>query len=177
MERSVTSEILIREARSDEHAALGRMLVSAYASLPGMPTVDQQPDYYATLADVAGRAARPSWTIFVAAGPAGDLFGSIDFIEDMQHYASGGGVVTIMDAAGVRFLAVNVAHRGKGAGKALTNFCITRARALGKGRLVLHTTRVMTSAWALYEGLGFVRFPEIDFRQGELEVFGFQLRW
>ena len=27
----------------------------------------------------------------------------------------------------------------------------------------------------MYEGLGFVRFPEIDFRQGSLEVFGFLL--
>jgi GNAT superfamily N-acetyltransferase len=173
----VTSDIVIREARSDEHAALGQMLVSAYAALPGMPTVDEQPDYYATLADVAGRAARPSWTVLVALEPAGELLGSIDFIEDMQHYGSGGSAVTITDAAGVRFLAVNDAHRGKGAGKALTNFCIARARALGKARLVLHTTRAMTSAWALYEGLGFVRFPEIDFRQGELEVSGFQLRW
>ena len=172
----MTSNIPIRQARSGEHAALGRMLVSAYAALPGMPTVDDQPDYYATLADVAGRASKPSWTIFVAAGPAGELLGSIDFIADMQHYGSGGSAGTIADAAGVRFLAVNDAHRGTGAGKALTTFCIARARALGKARLVLHTTRVMTSAWALYEGLGFVRFPEIDFRQGDLEVFGFQLR-
>jgi GNAT superfamily N-acetyltransferase len=173
----MTSAIVIRQARSDEHAALGRMLVSAYAALPGMPTVDEQPDYYATLTDVAGRAARPAWTIFVAVGPAGELLGSIDFIEDMQHCGSGGSAGAIADAAGVRFLAVNGAHRGKGAGKALTRFCISRARVLGKSRLVLHTTRVMTSAWAMYEGLGFVRFPEIDFRQGELEVFGFQLHW
>jgi len=40
---------------------------------------------------------------------------------------------------------------------------------------VLHTTRVMQTAWAMYEGLGFVRFPEIDFRQGSLDVFGFRL--
>jgi hypothetical protein len=33
----------------------------------------------------------------------------------------------------------------------------------------------MQTAWAMYERLGFVRFPEIDFRQGNLEVFGFQL--
>jgi len=33
----------------------------------------------------------------------------------------------------------------------------------------------MQIAWAMYEGLGFVRFPEIDFRQGKLEVFGFAL--
>ena len=56
----MTSDILIREARSEEHAALGRMLVSAYAALPGMPAVDEQPDYYATLADVTGRASKPS---------------------------------------------------------------------------------------------------------------------
>jgi GNAT superfamily N-acetyltransferase len=171
----VTSDISIRETRSDEHATLGQMLVSAYAALPGMPTVDEQPGYYATLADVAGRAARPSWTIFVAVGPEGELLGSIDFIEDMQTYGSGGSAVTITDAAAVRFLAVNDAHRGKGAGKALTKFCIARARALGKGGLVLHTTRAMQAAWAMYEGLGFVRFSDIDFRQGTLDVFGFKL--
>ena len=173
----MASDILIRQARTEEHAALGRILVAAFVALPGMPTVDEQPDYYATMGDVAGRAVRPSRTILVAAGPAGELLGSIDFIADMQHYKSGNSAETIADAAGVRFLAVNRAHRGKGAGKALTRFCIARARALGKVRLVLHTTRVMTSAWALYEGLGFVRFPEIDLRQGELEVLGFQLRW
>jgi hypothetical protein len=27
----------------------------------------------------------------------------------------------------------------------------------------------------MYEGLGFVRFPDIDFRQGNLDVFGFRL--
>jgi len=171
----VTSDIQIREARSDEHAALGRMLVSAYAALPGMPTVDEQPDYYATLAGVAGRAAKPSWTILVAAGPTGEVLGSIDFIADMQHYGSGGSARAIADAAGVRFLAVNDAHRGKGVGKALTKFCIARARALGKARLVLHTTRAMQAAWAMYEGLGFVRFPDIDFAQGALDVFGFKL--
>ena len=67
------------------------------------------------------------------------------------------------------------AARGKGVGKALTQFCIERARKLGKARIVLHTTLMMQTAWAMYERLGFARFPEIDFRQGNLEVFGFQL--
>jgi ribosomal protein S18 acetylase RimI-like enzyme len=75
----------------------------------------------------------------------------------------------------VRLLAVEDAARGKGVGKALTLFCIDRAREIGKHRLVLHTTRVMQAAWAMYEGLGFVRFPDIDFRQGNLDVFGFRL--
>ena len=42
--------------------------------------------------------------------------------------------------------------------------------------MVLHTTRAMETAWRMYEQLGFRRSPDLDFRQGELEVFGFELR-
>jgi hypothetical protein len=40
---------------------------------------------------------------------------------------------------------------------------------------VLQTTKMMQTAWAMDEGLGFVRFPDIDFRQGGLDVFSFRL--
>ena len=166
---------IIRQARPDEHAALGKLLVSVYAGLSGMPTHAEQPEYYAMLADVAGRATRPALTVFVAASDAGDLFGSIDFIDDMTQYGSGGTAATIAHAAGIRLLAVDNTFRGKGVGKALTRFCIERAREAGKAQLILHTTRIMQTAWAMYEGIGFVRFPEIDFRQGNLDVFGFRL--
>jgi GNAT superfamily N-acetyltransferase len=172
---TLVSSLTIRPVRPEECESLGRLLVKAYAALPGMPQPDEQPDYYAMLANVAGRAARPALTVFVAANAAGELVGSIDFIADMRHYGSGGTASTVPDAAGVRLLAVDDAYRGKGAGKALARFCIERARGLGKARLVLHTTRAMQTAWAMYEGLGFVRFPEIDFQQGKLAVFGFQL--
>jgi GNAT superfamily N-acetyltransferase len=167
--------LTIRPVRAEEYEPLGKLLVAAYAALPGMPQPDEQPDYYAMLANVAGRAARPSLTVFVATNAAGDLLGSIDFIDDMRQYGSGGPASTISDAAGVRLLGVDSAHRGQGAGKALAVFCIERARSLGKARVVLHTTRAMQAAWTMYEALGFVRFPEIDFQQGNLAVFGFQL--
>ena len=170
-----SSLLTIRPVRAEEVDALGKLLVKAYAALPGMPQADEQPDYYAMLANVGGRAARPSLTVYVATNEAGDLLGSIDFIADMSQYGASGAASTVTDAAGVRLLAVDEAARGKGVGKALTRFCIERARALGKRRVVLHTTRAMQIAWAMYEGLGFVRFPEIDFRQGKLEVFGFAL--
>jgi ribosomal protein S18 acetylase RimI-like enzyme len=170
-----TSPLTIRPAEPGDYAAIGSMLVSAYAALPGMPSPQQQPDYYAMLADVAGRAARPSLTVFVASDNAGHLLGSIDFIDDMRHYGSGGPASTVTDAAGIRLLAVTEAARGKGVGRALTLACIARAREAGKARIVLHTTKVMQAAWAMYERLGFNRFPDIDFRQGTLDVFGFQL--
>jgi GNAT superfamily N-acetyltransferase len=170
-----SAHLSIRPVRSEEYERLGKLLVAAYAALPGMPQPDEQPAYYAMLADVAGRAARPSLTVFVATNPAGNLIGSIDFIADMRQYGSGGPASEISDAAGVRLLAVDGVFRGQGTGKALTVFCIDRARALGKARVVLHTTRAMQTAWTMYEGLGFVRFPELDFQQGSLAVFGFQL--
>ena len=33
----------------------------------------------------------------------------------------------------------------------------------------------MQAAWAMYEGLGFVRFPDIDFSVENIDVFGFWL--
>jgi len=166
---------VIRPAQPEEYEALGRLLVKAYAALPGMPQPDEQPDYYAMLANVSARVAKPALTVFVATGDAGTLCGSVDFIDDMTQYGSGGTASTVTDAVGIRLLAVDDAFRGKGIGKALTQFCIARARQLGKARVVLHTTRAMQTAWAMYEGLGFVRFPELDFRQGTLDVFGFRL--
>ena len=32
----------------------------------------------------------------------------------------------------------------------------------------------MQVAWKMYEALGFIRYPEIDFQQGSFDVFGFQ---
>lgn len=171
----MTPQHRIREALPEEFTALGRLLVDAYERLPGMPTPDEQPAYYERLRDVAKRAANPAIHVYAAVTEAGELLGSVDFIDDMAQYGSGGSAGSVPDAAGIRLLAVKPECRGQGIGKALTRFCIERARALGKARVVLHTTRAMQEAWAMYEGLGFERFPEIDFRQGKLEVFGFSL--
>jgi ribosomal protein S18 acetylase RimI-like enzyme len=62
-----------------------------------------------------------------------------------------------------------------GIGKALTQFCVDEARRLGRAQVILHTTRAMQTAWGMYERMGFERFPEIDFQQGKLEVYGFRL--
>ena len=51
-------DFTIRQARADEYDALGKLLVGAYAALPGMPLPAEQPDYYAMLENVAARAAQ-----------------------------------------------------------------------------------------------------------------------
>jgi ribosomal protein S18 acetylase RimI-like enzyme len=168
-------QLTIRPARTEEHDALGRMLVSAYSALPGMPTRNQQPDYYDRLANVGARAAMSGLTVFVAENEGGKLAASIDFIADLNQYGVDGPVSKLTDAAAVRLLAVDLAFRGQNIGRTMTCHCIDHARSLGKTRLVLHTTKLMPAAWTIYERLGFVRYPGIDFQQGGFDVCGFQL--
>jgi ribosomal protein S18 acetylase RimI-like enzyme len=57
---------------------------------------------------------------------------------------------------------VSAAARGRGAGQALVEACVERARRDHKARLSLMTTANMESAHRLYERLGFRRDPESD---------------
>ena len=165
----------IRHARPEEYESLGRMTVDIYQALPGMPGPEEQPGYYTMLLDTAGRAAVPTIEIPVAVAPDSTLLGGVTFVGDMQYYNSGGRASTIADASGIRLLAVQDNARNLGVGKALTRACIRRARELGRRQVLLHTTRSMEIAWGMYERMGFSRFPEIDFSQGNLAVFGFCL--
>jgi GNAT superfamily N-acetyltransferase len=63
----------------------------------------------------------------------------------------------------VRLLAVAPEARGQGIGTALMEECIRRARGLGSPCLNLHTTDMMQVAMRMYERMGFVRAPELDF--------------
>lgn len=62
----------------------------------------------------------------------------------------------------IRLLAVQPASRGQGIGAALVSECIERARQAGVEAVTLHTLDFMKSAMQMYEGMGFVRFPELD---------------
>ncbi len=164
----------IRPARPEELPALGALVADAYAALPGMPGTGEQPAYYAMVRDAPARARNPAIQIIAAVTSDGELVGSVDLITEMAHYGSGGTASRRTGAAGIRLLAVAPGARGRGIGKALTRYCIDRARALGRVSIVLHTTRAMHTAWRMYEQLGFFRSPDLDFRQGALEVFGFE---
>jgi GNAT superfamily N-acetyltransferase len=165
----------IRLARPEELGSLGALVADAYAALPGMPGPEDQPGYYAMVRDAAARARNPAIQIVAAVATEGELLGSADLITEMAHYGSGGTASSRTGAAGIRLLAVVPAARGQGVGRALTHDCIERARVLGRSSVVLHTTRAMETAWRMYEQLGFHRSPDLDFRQGKLEVFGFEL--
>jgi GNAT superfamily N-acetyltransferase len=165
----------IREANPTEYLALGEMTVDAYGSLPGMPSVNEQPRYYGVLRDVAKRVRPPVTSVFTAVSDCGELLGTVNFFADIRHYGSDEAASLIANAAGIRYLAVKPERRGAGIGRSLTAYCIGLAYDLGKSAVILHTTKAMPTAWAMYERMGFQRYVEIDFQQGSLEVFGFRL--
>jgi ribosomal protein S18 acetylase RimI-like enzyme len=55
----------------------------------------------------------------------------------------------------IRMLVVDPEHRGLGAGRALTQACLGRARRDGSPVIALHTSPFMTVALSMYIGMGF----------------------
>jgi GNAT superfamily N-acetyltransferase len=163
----------IRDARREELEQLGRLMVSVYSSLEGFPTPHEQPAYYAMLANIGALGERPGARLIVAE-LAGRLVGGVVYFADMAHYGSGGIAARQHDASGFRLLAVDPAARGVGVGKALVERCLDLATASTATHVIIHTTSAMKTAWAMYERMGFIRSPELDFMQESLPVFGFR---
>lgn len=168
--------LTIRDLRPGEGPELGRLLVAVYSGLEGFPTPDEQPAYYAMLADIGSFAARPGVRVLVARTADNRLAGGVVYFGDMAQYGSGGTATQERDAAGIRLLGVDPEVRGLGVGRALTNACLDLAREHGRRQVILHTTRAMPRAWRMYEGMGFTRSEDLDFEQAGFPVFGFRLR-
>lgn len=144
----------LRLARPSEYAAAGRVIVEAYAVLPGGQLSD---DYAAELADVRRRAEEAE--VYVAVDEDGDVIGSITLVPDAT---SPWAELLEADEAGIRMLAVRPMAQGRGLGRALLDVAVRRAADLGRTAVVLHTTPWMPAAQRLYERAGFQRFPERD---------------
>ena len=151
---AIVAAMRIVPIEPDQHEALGALTVAAYRGLPGSPTSDR---YAATLRDVATRAREAE--VWVAVADDGRLLGGVTYVGDT---ASEWAEFDAADEACFRMLAVAEEARGQGAGAALVQACIDRARRDGKARLSLLTTGNMQAAHRLYERLGFRRAPESD---------------
>lgn len=168
--------IEIRDIKPNEFEALGQLMIAVYAGLDGFPSPAEQPAYYEMLANIGRFTERHGARVLVAISNEGGLAGGVVYFGNMREYGSGGTAVNETDASGIRLLGVDPAVRGRGVGKALTHACLDLARDQGHAQVVLHTTQSMTSAWRLYQGLGFLRSPDLDFMQEGLPVFGFRLK-
>ena len=145
----------IRSARPDEYAEIGDLVVAGYATLS-----DRAPGYDAVLRDVATRAASADVLVAVLDGT---IVGSVTYVDGPGPQAE----VDDPDAATIRMLAVAPEARGHGAGAALVEACVARARNGGRRRVLLDTRESMTAAHRLYERAGFVRDTTLDRRPTE----------
>jgi ribosomal protein S18 acetylase RimI-like enzyme len=113
--------------------------------------------------------------VVVAVGPAGELLGGVTYVSGPDDPYS----EELRDGeAGIRMLAVDPARQGRGIGRALTEWCLERARTAGRVRLVLHTGAFMPAAVHLYERMGFERLPDLDFSPApgiDLVAYAFEL--
>ena len=147
--------VLIRPVRDgDDLQELGRVVLIAYTREPGYP-----PDvtYDNELVDVATRVK--SALVAVAETDEGRLIGCVTYVADQANPMS---EHDDPEAAAFRMLGVDPAAQGQGAGRALVQWCIDRARADGKRRLLIHSGVWMTPAHRMYKSMGFVHRPEND---------------
>jgi GNAT superfamily N-acetyltransferase len=156
----VSGDVVVRPVEPHEYEAVGGITVAAYGTIPGFSPGAR---YEAEMRDVARRVEAAE--VLVAATPEGRVLGAVTFVPGPGPMAEFEGA----DESGMRMLAVDPAVQGRGVGRLLAQACLDRARATGRSRLVLHTTRAMTGAHALYRSLGFARTPDRDFHtQGGL---------
>jgi GNAT superfamily N-acetyltransferase len=154
----LTAQLVIRDARADEQAALGELTLAAYEQYAQL----MAPANWAGLrqALVAALANNGPLERIVAVRD-GDLLGSV-----MLCPPAGSGAAGRMIWPELRLLAVAPAARGQGIGAALIDECIQRSRRAGVSDLGLYTSDIMQSAMQLYERKGFERVPEYDFSPG-----------
>jgi ribosomal protein S18 acetylase RimI-like enzyme len=146
--------VLLRPAWPEEYAAVGELTARVYVE-DGFVPVDFP--YVATLRDAATRAEQAELLVAVDDGDL--LLGSVTFAPAGSPYAE---TAIGPDEAGFRMLAVDPAARGRGIGEALVRECVRRAGEQQARVLRLSTQPQMHAAHRLYERLGFVRTPELD---------------
>ena len=168
-------EYIVRNAKPEEFAEIGNLMVLVYSQLDGFPKPNEQPAYYQMLSNIGDQTKKPCTELLVAITTDGKIAGGVVYFSDMQYYGSGGTATKEKNASGFRLLAVDPTYRGQGIGKLLTLECIKKAKEDKTQCVVIHTTKAMQTAWKMYEKIGFKRNEDLDFMQGELPVFGFRL--
>jgi len=146
--------MLIRLIHPDECDALARITVEAYRRLNGGEPLGP---YEQELLDVEGR--RRDSEVYVALDDDATLLGGVTYVPGPSHVMA---EFTDPGGSGIRMLAVDPVHQGRGAGSALVRTCIQRAREQRRERIILHSAPTMTLAQAMYVKMGFVAAPELD---------------
>lgn len=141
--------VVVREARPEEYERIGELTVAAYAIYP---EVGDDDEYVRELRDVAGRSRTNP--IYAAVDAAGRVIGGAMYVPGPGNPHA---EVERDGEAGIRMLAVAPEAQGQGAGSALVEALMARARADGRRGMALLTLDSMANAHRLYARTGFHR--------------------
>ena len=166
------SRLHIRDARLSDYDAIQAVTLAAYQEYaPLMPAhwESYRRNILTTLADV-----KPAEQ--VVAEQDGNVVGAVLLYPAGTVFSSADGIQITLRWPEIRLLAVRSDARSQGVGTALMHECVRRARQAGAAALTLHTTDIMQVAMRMYERMGFVRAPELDFHPApEVTVKGYRL--
>ncbi len=155
--------VRVAAAEPSHYPLLGELTVRAYE--PVLPNL-YSGGHAERLADVAGRAGeRP---ILVALFED-FVIGGVTYIADHADEPGTAGV------AGLQHLAVDPSAQRLGAGRALVDACIARARADGMQAIWVAASERMAGARALFATVGFVMDPSPADSQSVDDLVGLRL--
>lgn len=168
------TELHIRDARADDYDAIRDVTLSAYQEYAAIMQAHWEIYRQSILATLAN--VHPAEQIMAEQGDT--LVGTVLLFPAETALTTPDGASVTLAWPEIRLLAVAPAARGHGIGAALVTECMRRARQAGAAAVTLHTTEMMQVAMQMYERMGFVRAPELDFHPApEITVKGYRYRF
>ena len=159
--------MLIRRAEPRDYSAVGELTVAAYVEGGHIPPAAS--GYLRELADTRRRAAEAE--VWVAAED-GVAVGSVTWCPPGSAWRE----VARLGEGEFRMLAVAPGHQGRGIGEALVRHCLARSVEAGHAAMVLCSLPGQRGAHRVYERLGFVRDPTLDWQPVPgVDLWGFRL--
>lgn len=148
----------VRRIRPEEYDLVGELIVRGYAHHDYLTLPDGSFDEeYAQM--LRSSAQRDDEAELWLAVEHARILGCVTWCPVGSSYRE----LAVDDTQGeLRGLAVDPEARGRGAGRALVERCLARAREEGLREVVLCSLPEMKPAHHLYESLGFGRRPEMD---------------
>ena len=149
---------MVRLARPDEYAEVGRITAAGYHANDLLRLPDGSIDewYESRLADATRRAAEAE---LLVAAEDDRLLGTVTWCPPGSPWRD---LAVRADQGEFRMLSVAAAGRRRGVARALVVACLDRARSAAMTEVLLSSLPAMTNAHALYRQFGFERAPELD---------------
>lgn len=166
------NDVIVRDARDGDREIIRDVTLSAYQQYAAVMQTHWEGyrhNILTTLGDV-----EPAEQI--VAEQLGAIVGTVLLYPAGTVFTAQTGTSVTLAWPELRLLAVAPAARGEGVGAALMRECVRRARQSGTALLTLHTHEIMAVAMRMYERMGFVRTPDLDFHPAkDVTIKGYRL--